>query len=239
MRLRKKFNGKRRQEKERALYVRLPQTIHKEKDVAKLFTGDFKVNIPRQNTRHCYVIFSDVEEMLRNLKAAQNTVLNGKQVIVAPAIIKNKKDKIIKKKVVIPEIKADPKVTRNLFVSHISLDTKADEIKAAIPGCLTVKVLKPYSKKSKAAIVKMESTRTAAEYLTKIRSRPSVGGRRLRINPDTRRRKKQSKALKIYDDGKEIEVPMQKRTSRKNNEALDHIVDTIDNVLVLENKTSS
>ncbi|XP_003699208.2 uncharacterized protein LOC100878502 [Megachile rotundata] len=229
MRVRRKSEGKRRQEKERALYVRLPHTIRKEEDVAKLFTGDFRVNLPRQSSRHCYVIFSDVEEKLRNLKAAQNSVINGKHVIVAPAIIKDKKDRISKKKIVIPEIKDDPKVTRILFVSNINLETKPEEIKAAIPGCLTVKILKPYSKKSKAAIVKMESARTAAEYLQKIRSRPIVGGRRLRLNPDTRHRKKQSKGLKIYDG--ETEIPMQKSTSRENNKPLDHIV--------LENKTSS
>lgn len=233
MKLRKLLERKRQAEKERALYVRLPHVIRKKEDVAKLFTGHFRVNIPRQTTRHCYVIFSDVEEKLKNLKATRNTLVNGKRIIVAPAIIKLEKTRISKKKIVIPEIKDDQKVTRILYVSNIKIETKPHELKAAIPGCLTVKLLKPHSKKSRAAIVKMESARTAAEYLLKIRNRPIVGGRRLRINPDTRIRhkKKQSKTLKIYDGGKEIQVPMQKRTLSESSKPLEHIV--------LENKSSS
>ena len=46
-------------------------------------------------------------------------------------------------------------------------------MKAVIPGCVSVKMLKPYSQTSKAAIVKMECTQLAAEYLTNLRDIPS------------------------------------------------------------------
>lgn len=103
----------RRQEKERALYVRLPHTIRSDEDVAKLFTGNFKVNRLRQSSRYCYVIFSDEKEKIRNLNAVKNTKINGKRVIVAPAVTKiEKKRTIVRKKIVIPKVKADVKVTK-------------------------------------------------------------------------------------------------------------------------------
>lgn len=114
MRLSKKIQ-QRRKEKERALYVRLPHVIRDEEDVARLFTGDFKVRLLRQSSKYCYVIFSDVEEKMKNLEAAKNTQVNGKRVVVAPADTKLKVDpqKLArKKKIVIPQVKNDIKVTK-------------------------------------------------------------------------------------------------------------------------------
>ncbi|XP_017767438.1 PREDICTED: uncharacterized protein LOC108556035 [Eufriesea mexicana] len=198
---------RRREQKERALYVRLPHTIRSDEDVAKLFTGNFKVNRLRQSSRYCYVIFSDEKEKNRNLNAVKNTKINGKRVVVAPTVTKiEKKRTIVRKKIVIPKVKADVKVTKNLFISNIKCGTKLQDLKATIPGCLSVKMLKPYSQTSRAAIVRMESGLAAAEYLLNAKARPVLDGRTLRINPDTRtrRRRHKSQPLKIYDGDTEI-----------------------------------
>ncbi|XP_033188715.1 uncharacterized protein LOC117156093 [Bombus vancouverensis nearcticus] len=197
----------RQQEKEQALYVRLPHTIRDKDDVAKLFTGNFKVNLLRQSSRHCYVVFPDVKEKMKNLTAVKNTRINGKRIVIAPANTKiERKTTVVRKKIVIPKVKEDKKLTKHLFVSNIKCGTKSDELKAVIPGCVSVKMLKPYSQTSKAAIVKMESTQLAAEYLMNVRDMPTVAGRKLRLNPDTRdrHRRHESKPLKIYDGESEI-----------------------------------
>ncbi|KAK1127074.1 hypothetical protein K0M31_004683 [Melipona bicolor] len=199
---------RRLREKEVALYVRLPHTIRDRDDVAKLFTGNFKVNLPRQSSRYCYVIFSNIEEKMENLKAVKNTRINGKRIVVAPANTKiEKKTIIVKKKIVIPKVKVDPKVTRHLFVSNIKCGTSIQELKAVIPGCLSVKMLKPYSSASRAAIIKMESIQLATEYLMNTKEKPTVAGRKLRFNIDTRdrHRRHKSKPLKIYDGEPETE----------------------------------
>ncbi|CAD1479598.1 unnamed protein product, partial [Heterotrigona itama] len=199
---------RRRKEKELALYVRLPHTIQDRDDVAKLFTGNFKINLPRQSGRCCYVIFSDIEEKMKNLKAVKNTKIDGKRIVVAPANTKiEKKTAKVKKKIVIPEIKVGAKVTKHLFVSNIKCGTNIQELKAAIPGCLSVKMLKPYSSASRAAIIKIESIQLAIEYLMNTRERPTVAGRKLRFNSDTRNRHRRckSKPLKIYDGEPEME----------------------------------
>ncbi|KOC70700.1 hypothetical protein WH47_06740 [Habropoda laboriosa] len=216
---------KRQKEKERALYVRLPHTIKKEEDVAKFFTGNFKVNLLRQSSRYCYVIFSDVKEKMKNLKAAKGIQVNGKRLVVAPAVTKVETKPINRKKIVPGKIKEDVKVTKNIFVSNIKCGTKIQDLRAAIPGCLSIKMLKPYSENSRAAIVRMESGQLAAQYLLRSVELPVVGERQLRMNPDTRERirsRNKSKPFKIYDgDGR----PCTKEIfSKRGNEALDHIV---------------
>ncbi|XP_076246415.1 uncharacterized protein LOC143186622 [Calliopsis andreniformis] len=216
---------RRQKEKERALYVRMPHVIRNQEDVAKLFTGDFKVKLLRQASRYCYVIFSDVEEKMKNLQAAKNLKINDKRVIVASAVIKPKEErkKVVKKKLVIPKIK-DTRITKTLFVSNIKCGTKLEELKAAIPGCLSIKMLKPYSQKCRGAMIKMESAQLAAEYLERTRESPVVGGHKLRINPDTRtrhRKPKSSSSLKIYDGDTEIKEIFSKN---KKSAPLDHIV---------------
>lgn len=105
---------RRREQKRKALYVRLPHVIRQEEDVAKLFTGDFKVKLLRQARKYCYVIFADVEEQIKNLEATKDTLINGKPIVVAPAITKLQKStrRLRRKKIVIPEVKEDPKITR-------------------------------------------------------------------------------------------------------------------------------
>lgn len=103
----------RQQEKEQALYVRLPHTIRDKDDVAKLFTGNFKVNLLRQSSRHCYVVFPDVKEKMKNLTAVKNTRINGKRIVVAPANTKiERKTTVVRKKIVIPKVKEDKKLTK-------------------------------------------------------------------------------------------------------------------------------
>ncbi|XP_076633029.1 uncharacterized protein LOC143347601 [Colletes latitarsis] len=199
----------RMREKERALYVRLPHVIRNEKDVAKLFTGDFKVNLTRQASKYCYVIFADVKEKMKNLEAAKNTLINGKRVVIASAITKSKNptENLAKKKVVLPPIEEDVKVTRTLFVSNIKCGTKLRELKEAIPGCVTAKMLKPYSQNYRGAMVKFETIQMAVEYLSQIRDPPVVRGEKLILKPDTRiKRTKQNSntPLKIYDGESEV-----------------------------------
>ncbi|XP_033325810.2 uncharacterized protein LOC117220190 [Megalopta genalis] len=212
------------EQKERALYIRLPHRIQSEQDVAKFFSGEFKVELLRQSSRYCYVIFASVEEKLKNLEAVKKSQLKKKRVIIAPAItkIKNLKSKKLKKKVVYPEIKPETRVTKSLFVSNIKCGIKLSDLKAAIPGCVSGKLLKAYSPYLRTAIIKMESTQIAAEYLTKIRPIPILAGKKLGLYPDTRKRtKKPDVPLKIYDGEKEITDIFSKTN---NNNALDHIV---------------
>ncbi|XP_054014374.1 uncharacterized protein LOC128895639 [Hylaeus anthracinus] len=194
---------RRQKEKKRALYVRLPHVIRKEEDVAKLFTGDFKVELTRQSSRHCYVIFANDEEKMKNLKASKNVLINGKRVLIAPAVTKIQKPthKVVQKKIVIPEVKENLRVTRTLFVSNIECGTRIQELREAIPGCVTIKMLKPYSGNLRGAMVKLESPQMAAEYLSQIREWPVVRNRKLKLKPDTRirHRKPKSGPLKIYD----------------------------------------
>lgn len=221
----KKFQA-RQVEKQRTLFVRLPHVIRKEQDVAKLFTGEFKVQLCRQSTRHCYVVFPTVEERLKNLEAVKDKKVNGKSVIVEPAIIKTEKiqPKLLKKKIVIPEVKEETIVTKTLFVSNIKPGTKLQDLKAAIPGSVSGKLLSATSKKTRCAMIKMESAQVAAEYLRKLRPRPIIGGKKLRFNPDTRKREKKIKRgpLKIYDG--ETEITDVFSNIKSNNNALDHIV---------------
>ncbi|XP_043258032.1 uncharacterized protein LOC122400574 [Colletes gigas] len=210
----------RMREKKRALYVHLPHVIRDEKDVAKLFTGDFKVNLTRQASKYCYVIFADVEEKMKNLKAAKNTLINGKRVVIASAITKSKTptQNLAKKKVVLPPVKEDDKVTRTLFVSNIKCGTKLQELKEAIPGCVTAKMLKPYSQNYRGAMVKLETIQMAVEYLSQIRDLPVVRGEKLIFKPDTRiKRTKQDSntTLKIYDGESEVNKDSNEKLNSK------------------------
>lgn len=101
--------------RERALSIRFPHTIKDKKEVECLFTGNFYVKIPRQSSRTCHVIFSSVEEKLLNRKSAKDKTINGKQIVVRPlrsVVLKDKAKKIERKKLYMPEIKPDIKITQ-------------------------------------------------------------------------------------------------------------------------------
>lgn len=101
--------------RERTLSVHLPHVIKDKKDVECLFTGSFYVKLPRQSSRSCHVIFSSVEEKIMNYKFAKDKTINGKRIVIQPlraVALTEKTKKIKKKKVFMPEIKPDIKVTQ-------------------------------------------------------------------------------------------------------------------------------
>lgn len=101
--------------RERTLSVHLPNVIKDKKEVECLFTGNFYVKLPRQSSRSCRVVFSSVEEKITNYKLAKEKIVNGKRIVVKPLhadVLKEKVKKIKRKKVFMPEIKSDIKVTQ-------------------------------------------------------------------------------------------------------------------------------
>lgn len=101
--------------RERTLSVHLPHVIKNRKDVECLFTGNFYIKLPRQSSRSCHVIFSSMEEKIMNYKFAKDKTINGKRIVIQPLhalVLKEKTKKITKKKIYMPEIKQDVKVTQ-------------------------------------------------------------------------------------------------------------------------------
>lgn len=103
--------------KERTLNVCLPHVIKDRKDVESLFVGDFHVKLPRQSSRSCHVVFTSVEEKIKNQKLVKNKTVNGKHIMVHALhdIVIAKKDetkKRKKKKIFMPKITSDVKVTQ-------------------------------------------------------------------------------------------------------------------------------
>jgi len=100
--------------KERTLNVSLPYTIKDKKEVENLFVGNFHIKLPRQSSRSCHVIFPSVEEKIKNYKLAKGKTINGKRIIIQTLkpLVLNKKIKKDRKKVFVPEIKPDFKVTQ-------------------------------------------------------------------------------------------------------------------------------
>lgn len=181
--------------RERSLLVRLPTTIRSKEQVAQLFSGNFEVKTRRQASRQCYVLFSSVEEKLENLKAARSKTLNGKHIVVKciPNTIE-KSTKVPKKKIVMPKIPEESKITQALYIANVRCGTKMHELKEALEGCVSVKLLKPYTRTLRSAIVKMENMQIAAEYLAKEREWPVVRGMTLQLYPDTRKKNKKNKS---------------------------------------------
>ncbi|XP_014470577.1 PREDICTED: uncharacterized protein LOC106742288 [Dinoponera quadriceps] len=216
MHYRRKLCSLRRLEKrkERTLHVRFPHTIKDWKDVENLFSGSFFVKLPRQASRSCYVVFSSMEEKIMNQKLVKNKTINDKRILVQSLYStvvadKNKVIKKPKKKVFMPKIRPEIKVTQTIFAANIEIGTKADEIKGAIPGCVSVTLLKPYNNKFRSAIVKMENIQIAAEYLKKRCKWPILRGHKISLKPDTRtkhKRKSPADTLKIYNDATEESV---------------------------------
>lgn len=100
--------------RERTLNVCLPHVIKDAKDVESLFVGNFHVKLPRQSSRSCHVVFPSVEEKIQNYKLAKAKTVDGKRVIIQTLqpLVLNKKTKKKKKKIFIPEVKTDIKVTQ-------------------------------------------------------------------------------------------------------------------------------
>ncbi|XP_019699189.1 uncharacterized protein LOC105188238 isoform X2 [Harpegnathos saltator] len=199
--------------RERTLNVCLPHTIKDKKEVEDLFVGDFHVKLPRQTSRSCHVVFSSMEEKVKNQKLVKNKTINGKCIRVQPlhdiVIAERNKVKKKNKKIFIPEIIPDIKITQTIFVANIIIGTKADEIKGTLPGCISVTLLKPYNNKFRGAIIKMENIQIAAEYLKKKHKWPIIKGHKVFLKPDTRtkhKKKASTGSIKIYDDAMEVSI---------------------------------
>ncbi|XP_029669992.1 40S ribosomal protein S10 isoform X3 [Formica exsecta] len=160
--------SKLKKRRERTLSVHFPHVLKDKKDVENLFTGNFYIKLPRQSSRSCHVVFSNVEEKITNYKSAKEKTINGKRIVIKPlcALVKKNAKKIKRKKVCIPEIKPDIKVTQALFVSNIATGIKSHELKGALPGCVHVTLLKSYNKDFKMLMPKKNRV-AIYEYLFK------------------------------------------------------------------------
>lgn len=103
--------------RERTLNVCLPHVIKDKKDVEDLFVGDFYVKLPRQSSRSCRVVFTSVEEKIKNQNLVKNKTVNGKRIVVhtlRDIVItqKNETKKKRKKKIFMPKIIPDVKITQ-------------------------------------------------------------------------------------------------------------------------------
>ncbi|XP_025270095.1 uncharacterized protein LOC112639643 [Camponotus floridanus] len=208
--------------RERTLRVHLPHVIKDRKDIECLFTGNFYVKLPRQSSRSCHVVFSSMEEKIMNYKSAKGKTINGKRIVIQPLRaleFREKTMKIKKKKVFIPEIKPDIKVTQTIFVSNVPIGIKSDEIKGALPGCVQVTLLKAYNKDFRSAMAKMESIQIAAEYLKEKHKWPVFEGHKTCLKSDTRKKHKKrsfTNTLKIYNEDTIEELNFDKKAQTNN-----------------------
>jgi len=99
--------------RERTLNVRLPHVIKDKKDIEYLFVGNFYIKLLRQSNKSCNVVFPTVEEKIKNYKLARDKTVNGKRIVIQSLsdLAFRTKTKI-KKKIIIPEIKPDVRVTQ-------------------------------------------------------------------------------------------------------------------------------
>jgi len=209
--------------RERTLSVRLPHVIKDKRDVECLFVGDFHIKLSRQSNRSCHVVFPTVEEKTKNCKLAKDKTVNGKRIVIQPLrdLAIGEDVKKIKKKIFIPKIKPDVKVTQTVFVSNIVNGIKSHEVRGALPGCARVTLLKPYNKDFRSAIAKMENIQIAAKYLKEKHKWPILKGHRVCMKPDTRAKHKKSSAsiLKVHNENIE---------EYKSSEILDYTEDNND-----------
>lgn len=100
--------------RERTLSVSLPHVIKDRKDVENLFLGNVRVKLPRQSSKSCHVVFPSVEEKMKNYKHAKEETVDGKRIILKTLrpLVLGKRIKRKKKKVFMPQIKPEIKVTQ-------------------------------------------------------------------------------------------------------------------------------
>ncbi|KAK2582758.1 hypothetical protein KPH14_005025 [Odynerus spinipes] len=208
------WKEKLRERAERTLHIRYPHKIRNAGEITDLFTGDFTIKLPRQPSKNCHVEFSTIEDALKNQKALKGTIVDGKPIVIRRAYVNTLSGKEVKKKgkkVKIPDVQPDIKLTQSLFIGNLKCGSKPNEIKEVLPGCISVTLLKPHSNSLRSAIVRMESMEIAAEYLLKKRPWPSLHGNRLIIKPDSRTKHKKKIPLKIDDT--ETESKQQEETT--------------------------
>ena len=72
------------EEQSRTLYIRIPRSIKSEDEIKSLFFGTFKITLPSEtSSRYCHVLFSNVRDKIKNLKALRKKIVNGKRIIAA------------------------------------------------------------------------------------------------------------------------------------------------------------
>ncbi|XP_012259412.2 uncharacterized protein LOC105687999 [Athalia rosae] len=192
------------EQRQRTLYVRVNHTIRDPKEIEALFDGNVRVKLPRQPSRGCHVIFSNVEERMKGHKALKGKKLNGKRVIATVPKTKLDEKKVSRKKIVVPIPKPQKKITRTLFVSNIDTKVTVNDLKKAFPDCHSVTLLEPNSSGMRSAFVKMNSLSSAGEYFRMERKSPVLCEKKLKIQIDTRSPKKKKSAkvekMKVYDE---------------------------------------
>ncbi|XP_034940005.1 uncharacterized protein [Chelonus insularis] len=184
--------------RDKTLYVRLPHTIHNADEVQKLFPIPVEVRLLRQSSRNCHVVFSTVEEKMKNLEHVKQQVINGKRVyasLINKSYVKRKLMKKPNKKLVIPEPSPSPKITRTLYVCNINMKSTIDDLKEAFGEVSTAAFINKEKNKhnTKEAIVKLSNGKLAAEYLKNEKEPPCLHGNKLIIKPDTRKHRKSEK----------------------------------------------
>lgn len=214
------WKEKLRERAERTLYVRFSKVIRNPEEITDLFTGNFTIKLPRQSSKNCHVEFSTAKEAIKNRKALKNKTFNENPIIVRNAYEKTLSNAVVKKKakkIKVPDIQPDVKLTLSIFVGNIKCGTKETELKEVFPGCVSVAMLKPYTNSLRSAILKMESIEIAAEYLLKKRPWPILHGNRLIIKPDNRVKHKRKLLPRICDSKNESELNDISLTIKKEN----------------------
>ncbi|KAI4498237.1 hypothetical protein M0802_006723 [Mischocyttarus mexicanus] len=192
---------------ERTLLVRYTRKIKTTEEIMDLFKGDFVIKLPRQPSKNCHVEFSTVKEALENKRNLKGKIAHGKPVVVRRALLNTLQGKEVKrkgKKVKIPDVDMDEKLSQTLFVGNLPSSVKVDEIKNVFPGCETVTLLKPNKNNLRSAIVKMENMKVTADYLLKKRDWPCLHGNRLILKPNTGPKKKY-KSFKFNNNNKKVD----------------------------------
>lgn len=174
---------------ERTLLVRYTRKIKDIEEVTDLFRGDFIIKLPRQPSKSFHVEFTTVKEALENKRNLKGKIVHGKTIVVRRALLNTLQGKEVKKKgkkVKIPSVEPDEKLSRTLYITNLKSSVTIEEIKDVLPGCVSVTLLKPYKNNLRSAIVKMQSIQLTAEYLLKKREWPCLHGNRLLLKAHNR-----------------------------------------------------
>ncbi|XP_058794497.1 uncharacterized protein LOC131666117 [Phymastichus coffea] len=196
------------EEQSRTLYVRIPHTIKNVDEIKNLFFGDIKVKLPRQSSRHCHVIFSTVDEKIKNLKAVKKQLIDGKPIFISPPKPMNLEKKPKHKKIKIPDPTAGSKTEKYIFISKIPPGVKASELREAFPGSVTVALLKGLVNGKRNAKMKMSSPQLCLHY-SKKENWPIVKEQKVSVyiankpSSSKNRKRKKVESLKKHNEKKD------------------------------------
>lgn len=93
---------KKNTEQDRTLYLRFPKTIKNIDEIRNLIVGDADIKLPRQSSRNCHIVFSAVNDKIKNLKVIKEKIENEKSGILVSCVKLNreiceKSEKTVKK----------------------------------------------------------------------------------------------------------------------------------------------